>query len=87
MTQSETSTPNPPTETRNAPSPGWLRLLLGAAAGAVVGLGLAWFAGKMTTEGDGDGEDETAVGPGELVSLGIETLGFIRLLFKVLKRM
>ena len=60
---------------------------LGVIMGAFIGAVLAWYANQLRQEEAESEEQSSALGTGEMVSLGIETLGLVRTLFRMLKRM
>ncbi len=59
------------------------RLALGISLGAFLGAVLAWYASQVR---QGEEEKAPAMGVGDMVSLGIEVLGLVRTLFRMLKR-
>ncbi len=64
----------------------WKRLALGIALGAGLGAILAWYASQLRQEEIQEEEEAPAMGTGDMVSLGIEVLGLVRTLFRMLKR-
>ena len=75
-----------PSHTPDAGSGNWKRLALGIAVGAGLGAVLAWYASQLRQEETQQGEEAPAMGTGDMVSLGIEVLGLVRTLFRMLKR-
>lgn len=70
------------------PSPGsWQRLALGVIAGAALGAALSWYADQARQADLAEGEHAPSVKTGDMVSLGIETLGLVRTLLRLLKRL
>ena len=69
------------------PAQDWKRMVLGVIMGAFIGAVLAWYANQLRQEEAESEEQSSALGTGEMVSLGIETLGLVRTLFRMLKRM
>lgn len=67
-------------------SQGRLRLLAGIGAGALLGALLAWYAGEVKAEeGQEDGQG-TPLKAGDLITLGVEALGFVKIVYRTLKR-
>ncbi len=62
------------------------QLVLGITLGAFLGAVLAWYASQMKQEEEQQGTEATPMGTGDMVSLGIEVLGLVRTLFRMLKR-
>ena len=62
------------------------QLVLGITLGAFLGAVLAWYASQMKQEEAQQGTEATPMGTGDMVSLGIEVLGLVRTLFRMLKR-
>lgn len=79
------TTPDPKIESS---AKDWKRLALGTTLGAFLGAVLAWYANQLRQEEEKEevGEQTTSLGTGDMVSLGIETLGLVRTLFRMLKR-
>ncbi len=75
-----------PVQIADADAGRWKRLTLGIALGAVLGAMLAWYAGQTRQEQLEQGEELPAMGPGDMASLGIEVLGLVRTLLRMLKR-
>jgi hypothetical protein len=67
-------------------SNGLKQLAFGIVLGAILGAVLAWYASQMKQEEEQQGTEATPMGTGDMVSLGIEVLGLVRTLFRMLKR-
>ncbi len=75
-----------PLQTPDADAGSWKRLALGISLGAALGAVLAWYAGQSRREETRQGEAAPALGAGDLVAVGIEVLGLVRTLLRMLKR-
>ena len=65
---------------------GRLRLLAGIGAGALLGALLAWYAGQVKAEEDQENGQGTPFKAGDLITLGVEALGFVKIVYRTLKR-
>ena len=59
---------------------GRLRLLAGIGAGALLGALLAWYAGEVKAEA------EQEDGQGTPLKAGVEVLGFVKIVYRTLRR-
>ena len=67
-------------------SQGRLRLLAGIGAGALLGALLAWYAGEVKAEGEQEDGQGTPLKAGDLITLGVEALGFVKIVYRTLRR-
>lgn len=74
------------TPERTRDSQGRLRLLAGIGAGALLGALLAWYAGEVKAEADQEDGEGAPLKAGDLITLGVEVLGFVKIVYRTLKR-
>ena len=74
------------TSGRTGDPQGRLRLLAGIGAGALLGGLLAWYAGEVKAEEEQEGGRGTPLKAGDLITLGVEALGFVKIVYRTLKR-
>ena len=63
-----------------------LRLLAGMGAGALLGALLAWYVGEVKADQENGDGPSAPLKAGDLITLGIEVLGFVKIVFRALKR-
>lgn len=71
---------------RAGDSQGRLRLLAGIGAGALLGALLAWYAGEVKAEEEQEDGQGAPLKAGDLITLGVEALGFVKIVYRTLKR-
>ena len=71
---------------RAGDSQGRLRLLAGICAGALLGALLAWYAGEVKAEEEQEDGSSAPLKAGDLITLGVEVLGFVKIVYRTLKR-
>ena len=74
------------TQERTRDSQGRLRLLAGIGAGALLGALLAWYAGEVKAEAEQEDGEDAPLKAGDLITLGVEALGFVKIVYRTLKR-
>lgn len=74
------------TQERTRDSQGRLRLLAGIGAGALLGALLAWYAGEVKAEAEQEDGEDAPLKAGDLITLGVEVLGFVKIVYRTLKR-
>ena len=63
-----------------------LRLLAGITAGALLGALLAWYAGEVKATEEQEGKPRAPLKAGDLITLGVEALGFVKIVYRTLRR-
>ena len=86
MSDSNDSDPTEPAPERAGDAQGRLRLLAGVCAGALLGALLAWYAGEVKAEEERDGGSSAPLKAGDLITLGVEVLGFVKIVYRTLRR-
>ena len=80
------SDPTELTPEQSRDSQGRLRLLAGIGAGALLGALLAWYAGEVKAEAEQEGGEGAPLKAGDLITLGVEVLGFVKIVYRTLRR-
>ena len=73
-------------EKRATDPQGRLRLLAGICAGALLGALLAWYAGEVKADEQQEGGSRAPLKAGDLITLGVEVLGFVKIVYRTLRR-